>query len=180
MYNIYNNVSSNVSSNASAFYFMVTDKTALENYNNSVVKRLDFNKKPLNLNGCGLWGVTSGPHNDGEFAKINSGDYCFFRGTNDKQEQVFLGIACINKKVENGSQLSLTTWNDPTYTNIVFLDEFYEFDQPLVISKNYIKTLDSRITDPPFNPDDFHKAYNMFRKWNVGDPQQLIKDMLQL
>lgn len=118
---------------------------------------------------------------------MQAGNYLFFRGNNSSKAQVLLGVGKIGGTVtSNTSNIPTRLWNDPQYTNLIFIKHFYKFNDPIIISSNNNISLDPRLINMnqgafPYQ-NDFHRAYNMFRAWRFSNSNsnQFMTDIFNI
>lgn len=62
------------------FYIPITNKISLENYKNTIIKRVNFENKDITdiADNCGVWGFKDGESNERTYENIDIGDIVFF------------------------------------------------------------------------------------------------------
>lgn len=152
------------------FYIPITNKISLRNYENSVVKRVNFENKDITdiTNNCGVWGFKNGESNKRNYEAMERGDIVFFRINDDENYQCFSGFAKISDK-QVSYKLSKIFWQDTSYENIIFFSELIIFDKPFRLSKN-----SKKLSNLNFGKI-WHDGYNMFREWKLKSDDEEIK-----
>ena len=147
------------------------------NYKNSVLGCLTYNHEPLHeaLTGIiniddltGLWGISTGPVNGGEYNKIRVGDVIFFRintRVDGKTYQAFDGFGFISEKLSS-NLIAKKVWGEDSYGgHLMLMDKYYRFYEPFLLSVkgNIVASVDG------VPKEAWHKQYNMFRQWSMAE-----------
>lgn len=164
------------------FYIPITNKISTKNYLNSIQKRVSFEGVPIkNITGSqfdfGVWGFKNGSSNLRVFDKIKSGDIIFFRTTTKDGYQALDGLGYIASK-KNDRDLSYKIWGDGSFENIVLIDKYRKFREPIKLS--YKKEITINVTNIP--DAVWHRGYDMFRQWDLKGhigSEQFILELLK-
>lgn len=157
------------------FYIPITNRISLENYRNTIIKRVNFENKDITdiTDNCGVWGFKNGESNERTYENIDIGDIVFFRINDSEKYQCFDGFAKVGDKQIN-SKLSKYFWNDASYENLIYFDELVLLDTPFRLSKN-----NEKLSNLTFGKM-WHDGYNMFREWKLKEDDEEIKNSKDL
>lgn len=152
------------------FYIPITNKDSLKNFTNTIEKKITYNGDPIKnflKKDLGVWGFKNGKYNEAQFEKISVGDWVFFRGKDENNDQCFIGYAQVFSTLQN-RELAKKFWNDSRYENLILFNKYVKFEKTFKLTKSGRK-----LNTLPFNKI-WHDGYNMFREWIIKDTNENV------